>query len=86
MTSRQQLAAAVNGAIGEAGITIDDLFGEATEWQPASRSAGFMAATLRPNPPRRTATQPYCSDPGVVNRSPVSSQVFRPDRIIGQPP
>jgi hypothetical protein len=26
------------------------------------------------------------SDPGVVSSSPVSSHVFRPDRIIGQPP
>src|SRR5665647_466302 len=30
--------------------------------------------------------QPYISDPGVVRISPVSSQVFRPERIIGQPP
>ena len=29
--------------------------------------------------------QPYISVPGVVSTSPVSSQVFRPDRIIGQP-
>jgi AraC-like DNA-binding protein len=28
----------------------------------------------------------YISDPGVVSSSPVSSQVFRPERIIGQPP
>ena len=32
------------------------------------------------------AAQPYISDPGVVSSSPVSSQVFRPERIIGQPP
>src|SRR5674476_1390778 len=30
--------------------------------------------------------QPYISDPGVVSSSPVSSHVFRPERIIGQPP
>jgi len=30
--------------------------------------------------------QPYMSDPGVVSTSPVSSRVFRPERIIGQPP
>jgi hypothetical protein len=28
----------------------------------------------------------YCSDPGVVSSSPVSSKVFRPERTIGQPP
>src|SRR6267378_5566251 len=28
----------------------------------------------------------YISDPGVVNNSPVSRYVFRPERIIGQPP
>ena len=28
----------------------------------------------------------YRSEPGVVSRSPVSSSVFRPERIIGQPP
>ena len=28
----------------------------------------------------------YMSDPGVVSNSPVSSQVFKPERIIGQPP
>ncbi len=28
----------------------------------------------------------YINDPGVVSSSPVSSQVFRPERIIGQPP
>ena len=26
------------------------------------------------------------SEPGVVSRVPVSGQVLRPDRIIGQPP
>ena len=29
---------------------------------------------------------PYMSEPGVVRISPVSSQVFSPERIIGQPP
>src|SRR5712692_4888132 len=29
---------------------------------------------------------PYISEPGVVSSWPVSSQVFRPERIIGQPP
>ena len=29
---------------------------------------------------------PVISEPGVVSSSPVSSQVFRPERIIGQPP
>jgi hypothetical protein len=29
---------------------------------------------------------PYASEPGVVSCSPVSSQVFSPERIIGQPP
>ena len=28
----------------------------------------------------------YCSDPGVVRVSPVSSSVLRPERTIGQPP
>ncbi len=36
---------------------------------------------------RRRATHfTYMSEPGVVSSSPVSSQVFRPERIIGQPP
>jgi hypothetical protein len=35
---------------------------------------------------RKRVTQRYISDPGVVRVSPVSSQVFRPERIIGQPP
>ena len=30
--------------------------------------------------------QLYMSEPGVVRTSPVSSQVFSPERIIGQPP
>jgi len=30
--------------------------------------------------------QEYMSEPGVVSCSPVSSNVFRPERIIGQPP
>ena len=30
--------------------------------------------------------QPYISEPGVVSFWPVSSQVLRPERIIGQPP
>ena len=30
--------------------------------------------------------QVYINDPGVVSTSPVSSHVFRPDRIIGHPP
>src|SRR5829696_4015986 len=29
---------------------------------------------------------PYIREPGVVRVCPVSSQVFRPDKIIGQPP
>jgi hypothetical protein len=29
---------------------------------------------------------PYLSEPGVVSSVPVSSQVLRPDRTIGQPP
>ena len=28
----------------------------------------------------------YISDPGVVSSPPVSSSVFSPERIIGQPP
>ena len=28
----------------------------------------------------------YISEPGVVSSSPVSSRVFRPERICGQPP
>ena len=30
--------------------------------------------------------QPYISEPGVVSSCPVSSHVFSPDRIMGQPP
>jgi|BarGraNGADG00212_2_1021979.scaffolds.fasta_scaffold10278_4 hypothetical protein len=33
-----------------------------------------------------TAQPLYISEPGVVSSSPVSSHVFRPERIIGQPP
>ena len=29
---------------------------------------------------------PYISEPGVVRVWPLSSQVFSPDKIIGQPP
>ena len=35
---------------------------------------------------RLAAAPEYLSDPGVVSDSPVSSSVFRPERIIGQPP
>ena len=35
---------------------------------------------------RGDTAQAYSSDPGVVSSSPVSSHVFRPERIIGQPP
>jgi hypothetical protein len=35
---------------------------------------------------RRPPAQLYINDPGVVRSSPVSSQVFRPERIIGHPP
>ena len=45
----------------------------------ASGPAGAWVAAERPG-------QVYISDPGVVSSLPVSSQVFRPDRIIGQPP
>ena len=34
----------------------------------------------------RRPPQVYMMEPGVVRSSPVSSQVFRPERIIGQPP
>ena len=43
-----------------------------------ARSWGVAAA--QPTPPSTR------SEPGVVRRSPVSSSVFRPERIIGQPP
>ena len=40
--------------------------------------------------PKTRVPRPYAValaiDPGVVSISPVSSQVFNPDRIIGQPP
>ena len=43
--------------------------------------------TPRPAGPRLRPAQPaYMSDPGVVRSSPDSSHVFRPERIIGQPP
>jgi len=42
------------------------------------RSAGDPREISRP--------QLYISEPGVVRTSPVSSQVLRPDKIIGQPP
>src|SRR3954454_11844662 len=35
-------------------------------------------------PPSQLAA-PYIKEPGVVNTSPVSSQVFSPDKIIGHP-
>ncbi len=35
---------------------------------------------------RQASAQVYMSEPGVVSNSPVSSHVFRPERIIGQPP
>lgn len=43
-------------------------------------------ARPRPGAARLHASQLYMSDPGVVSSSPVSSHVFRPERIIGQPP
>ena len=36
--------------------------------------------------PPTSVGQVYISEPGVVSSSPVSSQVLRPERIIGQPP
>jgi len=36
--------------------------------------------------PAEPRQAPYMSDPGVVSRSPVSSHVLSPERIIGQPP
>lgn len=47
------------------------------------RSSG---AAGPPAPAPAPAGQPYISDPGVVSRSPVSSQVLRPDSTIGHPP
>jgi hypothetical protein len=43
--------------------------------RPSPRSGGLYAEAPA-----------YISEPGVVSCSPVSSSVFRPERIIGQPP
>ena len=48
---------------------------------------GFEVSEGRETGPRCfSVLQAYISEPGVVSRSPVSSSVFRPERIIGQPP
>ena len=58
----------------------------------AEMNPGFFDGTVCEHAVRaelsRTVTraQPYISEPGVVSSSPVSSHVFRPERIIGQPP
>ena len=60
---------------------------------PADREADGLRAMVRAGRVRAErmlrrklpAAQPYCSDPGVVSSSPVSSQVLRPERIIGHP-
>jgi hypothetical protein len=51
------------------------------------------AAEIRRRPDRVNRPQvagsvapEYCSEPGVVSVSPVSSSVLRPERICGQPP
>lgn len=46
----------------------------------------LVSAAAGPPTPAARLDQPYSSDPGVVSSSPVSSQVLRPERIIGQPP
>ncbi|VXC47482.1 hypothetical protein ARTHRO9AX_80029 [Arthrobacter sp. 9AX] len=50
-------------------------------------AGGHSAASRRrPFTVTQYRAQVYINDPGVVSFSPVSSQVFRPERIIGQPP
>ena len=46
-----------------------------------------VRATVRSGHVATSGAQTACrSEPGVVSGSPVSSSVFRPERIIGQPP
>ena len=54
-----------------------------------SRATGVRRAARRGDPHSHqdlSGPQVYINDPGVVSSSPVSNQVFNPERIIGQPP
>jgi hypothetical protein len=60
-------------------------------WRSPDRSPIDRSNALRARDPRASAQRhpsvcEYISEPGVVSDSPVSSSVFRPERIIGQPP
>ena len=52
----------------------------------ADRGAAGMRRRLDRTAQEADVASAYMSEPGVVSRSPVSSSVFRPERIIGQPP
>jgi len=58
------------------------------ELRPLTFFRERLAAPLRHRQLKNetSSRQLYINDPGVVSNSPVSSQVFRPERIIGQPP
>ena len=80
------LAASSAGSMGSGSASRGN--GNSNDMSPAiyvaretslGRDAGQERGQLEP-------AAPYISDPGVVSSSPVSSQVFRPERIIGQPP
>ncbi len=53
--------------------------------QVADSLPGRPASWL-PERPTSWRAQLYINEPGVVSTSPVSSQVFSPERIIGHPP
>jgi hypothetical protein len=54
------------------------------EGQRVGAGARVTLARAGWNPP--PPAQVYISEPGVVSNSPLSNQVFRPERIMGQPP
>ena len=60
-----------------------------TDQEPGSPTAEAPPQDAAPRPARSqeaAVASAYMSEPGVVSLSPVSSSVFRPERIIGQPP
>jgi predicted MFS family arabinose efflux permease len=87
ITSAYMVCYFVGGAVGS--VAAGAVYG-ADGWSGVCLlGAGFGLLTIlmalydRARPVR---AQAYIKDPGVVSSSPVSSQVLRPDRIIGQPP
>ena len=79
----------LGGALGS--VTAGALYGTHGWAGVCLLGAGFGLLTLAMSVydrvrPAEGRPQAYISEPGVVSSSPVSSQVFRPDRTIGQPP